>query len=116
MVDVILTEAVWFLLHPGGLLIVSSRRKVTLCLNVVCVRIQLSAAPWTVACQAPLSMEFSRQEYWSGLPFPIPGDLPDPGIERVFLASPALAGRFFTTSATWQARVFKCFGFQFLND
>ena len=38
-------------------------------------------APWTVACQAPLSMEFSRQEYWSGLPFPTPGDLPDPGIE-----------------------------------
>ena len=37
--------------------------------------------PWTVACQAPLSMEFSRQEYWSGLPFPSPGDLPNPGIE-----------------------------------
>ena len=43
--------------------------------------------PWTVACQAPLSMEFSRQEYWSGLPFPSPGDLPDPGIEP---GSPAL--------------------------
>ena len=43
--------------------------------------IQLFATPWTVACQAPLSMEFSRQEYWSGLPFPSPGDLPDPGIE-----------------------------------
>ena len=41
----------------------------------------LSAAPWTVAHQAPPSMEFSRQEYWSGLPFPSPGDLPDPGIE-----------------------------------
>ena len=39
------------------------------------------ATPWTVACQAPLSMRFSRQEYWSGLPFPSPGDLPDPGIE-----------------------------------
>ena len=39
------------------------------------------AAPWTVACQTPLSMEFSRQEYWSGLQFPSPGDLPDPGIE-----------------------------------
>ena len=39
------------------------------------------ATPWTVACQAPLSMGFSRQEYWSGLPFPSPGDLPDPGIE-----------------------------------
>ena len=45
------------------------------------------ATPWTVACQAPLSMEFSRQEYWSELPFPSPGDLPDPGIEP---GSPAL--------------------------
>ena len=59
--------------------------------------------PWTVAHQAPLSMEFSRQEHWSGLPFPPPGDLPDPGIEPMSLKSPALAGRFFTTSATWEA-------------
>ena len=44
-------------------------------------RVQLFVGSWTVACQAPLSMEFSRQEYWSGLPFPPPGDLPDPGIE-----------------------------------
>ena len=44
-------------------------------------RVQLFATPWTVACQAPLSMGFSRQEYWSGLPFPSPGDLPDPGIK-----------------------------------
>ena len=44
-------------------------------------RLQLFAIPWTVAYQAPPSMEFSRQEYWSGLPFPSPGDLPDPGIE-----------------------------------
>ena len=43
--------------------------------------VQLFATPWTVACQAPLSMEFSRQEYWSGLLFPSPGDLPDPGIK-----------------------------------
>ena len=50
--------------------------------------------PWTVAHQAPLSMEFSRQEYWSGLPCPPLGDLPDPGIE---LMSPALAGGFFIT-------------------
>ena len=53
-----------------------------------------SATPGTVARQAPLSMGFSRQEYWSGLPFPSPGDLSDPGIEP---ASPALAGGFFTT-------------------
>ena len=44
-------------------------------------RVRLFATPWTVAYQAPLSMEFSRQEYWSGLPFPSSGDLPDPGIE-----------------------------------
>ena len=53
-------------------------------------------SPWTIACQAPLSMKFSRQEYWSGLPFPIPGDIPNPGIEPMSLASPVLAGRFFT--------------------
>ena len=52
---------------------------------------------WTVAHQAPLFMEFHRQVDWSELPFPVPGHLPDPGIELVSLASPALAGRFFTT-------------------
>ena len=49
-------------------------------------RVRLFATPWTVACQAPLSLGFSRQEYWSGLPFPSPGDLPDPGIEPGSLA------------------------------
>ena len=53
--------------------------------------------PWTVACPAPLSMEFSRQEYRSGLPFPTLGDLPNPGIKSKSLVSFALAGRFFTT-------------------
>ena len=53
--------------------------------------------------QAPLSMGFSRQEYWSGLPGPLPGDLPDPGTEPMSLMSPALTGRFFTTSTTWGA-------------
>ena len=52
---------------------------------------------WVVAHQAPLLMSFPRQEYWSGLPFPPPGDLPDPGIQSAPPASPALAGRFFTT-------------------
>ena len=66
-------------------------------------RVRLCATPWTVAHQAPLSMGFSRQEYWSGLPCPPPGDLPDPGIEPRFLTSPALAGEFFTTNATWEA-------------
>ena len=63
----------------------------------------LSATPWTVAHQAPLLMRFPRQEYWSGLPCPPPGNLPDPGIKLASLMSPALAGRFFTTSATWEA-------------
>ena len=52
-------------------------------------------SPETVALQAPQSMGFPRQEYWSGLPFPTPGDLPDPGIEPVSLASPPLTGEFF---------------------
>ena len=60
---------------------------------------------WTLPCQAPLSMGFSRQEYWSGLPCPPPGDLPDPGTEPISLMSPALAGRFFTTSTTVEALV-----------
>ena len=58
----------------------------------------LFETPWTIARQAPLSMGFSRQEYWSGLPCPPPGDLPDPGIEPMSVASPALAGGFFTTA------------------
>ena len=61
------------------------------------------ATPWTVARQASLPMEFSRQEYWSGQPFPYPGALPDPGMEPRSLASPALADGFLTTSATREA-------------
>ena len=61
------------------------------------------ATPWTAAPQAPLCMGFSRQAYWNGLPFPSPWDLPRPGIEPASLTSPALAGGFFTTSATWEA-------------
>ena len=60
-----------------------------------------SAAPWTVAHQAPLSMGFSRQEYWSGLPCPAPADLPNPGIDPTSLKPPASAGRFFSSS--WEA-------------
>ena len=60
--------------------------------SVSCVR--LFVITWTVACQAPLSVEFSRQEYWSGLPVPLPGHLPDPGIENAPLT---LAGIFFAT-------------------
>ena len=64
--------------------------------------VQIHAAPWTAACQAPLSMEFPRQEYWSGLPFPPPGDLPDSGVEPMSLVSSVLAGGFFTISTTWE--------------
>ena len=63
--------------------------------------VRLFATPWTVARQAPLSMGFSRQEYWNRLPFPSPGDLPDTGIEPSTLKTPA--GRFFTTGTTWEA-------------
>ena len=59
------------------------------------------AMPWTIAKpspQVPLSIELDRQEYWSELPFPIPGDLPDPGIKIATVVSTALAGRFFTTA------------------
>ena len=56
--------------------------------------VQLFETPWTVAHQVPLSREFSREEYWSGLPFPTPGNLPYLGIELASLASPALAGGF----------------------
>ena len=65
--------------------------------------VRLFATLWTIACQAPPSMGFSRHEYWSGLPCPPPGDLPGPVIELTFLMSPALAGRFFTTSTTWES-------------
>ena len=63
----------------------------------------LFATPWTVARRTPLSMEFSRQEYWNGLPSPSPGDLPEPGIEPLSLESPALAGMFFTSWGTGEA-------------
>ena len=56
-----------------------------------------------IPCQVSLSMEFFRQEYWNKLPFPPPGDLPDPGIEPTSLSSPALAGRFFYHCTTWEA-------------
>ena len=75
----------------------------------MCVRlshVRLFATSWTVAHQAPLSVEFSRQEYWCVLSFPSPEDLPNPGTELaslVSLVSPALAGGFFTTGATWEA-------------
>ena len=70
--SLVVTAAITLLIGGGGLV-------AKLCLTL--------APPWTVDCQAPLSMGFSRQEYWSGLPYPSPGDLPNPGIEP---GSPAL--------------------------
>ena len=66
-------------------------------------RVPLFATPWTIAHQASLSIGFSRQECWSRLPCPPPGDLPDPGTEPTTPKSPALAGKLFTTSTTWEA-------------
>ena len=65
---------------------------------------RLFVTPWAIACQALLSTGFSRQERWSRLPCPSPGDLPNPGIKPVSLMSPTLASGFFTTSATWKAQ------------
>ena len=73
---------------------------------VVCAALlhsRLFAILWTGARQAPLSMGFSRQEYWSGWPHPSPGDLPDPGTDPLSLKSPALTSGFFTIGATWEA-------------
>ena len=67
-------------------------------------RVQLFGSPWTAARQAPLSLGFSRQEYWSGLPFPPPEDLPELGTEPMCLMSPTRAGRFFKLTpvcGTW---------------
>ena len=82
-------------------------------INVVCIlntlslflgKNQRNSYPWIVFHQAPLSMGFSKQEHWSGLPSPPPGDLPDPEIELRSLTPPALAGRFFTNRTTWEAK------------
>ena len=76
------------------------------CLSGACLhalllsRVQPSATPWTKTRQTPLSLGFSRQEYWSALPCPPPGDFPNSGIKSRSLKSPGLAGGFFTTSAT----------------
>ena len=76
-----------------------------------CVRAQTCltlCSPMDYTWPGSPSMEFSRQEYWSGLPVPSPGDLSNPGIEPASLVSPALAGRFFTTCATWEAPLSLC--------
>ena len=77
-----------------------------------CSHVRFFVIPWTVAHQAPLSMGFSRQEYWSGLPCPPPGAPPEPGIKPRSLMSPALASGFFTTNATWEAQGSVCLLFK----
>ena len=70
--------------------------------SYVCIlsHVWLFGTPWTIARQVPLSMGFPRQDYWSGLPFPTPGDLPNPRTEPISLVSPALAGEFLTTASS----------------
>ena len=84
----------------------SSHFRLCVCAQLLS-RVWLFVTPWTVACQASLSMGFSRQEYCSGFPFPSPLDLPDPGIKPESPVSPALAGWFFYHRATWEA-IFFC--------
>ena len=78
-------------------------------------RVLLFATPRTIVCQASLSIEFSRKEYWSGLPLPIPGDLPNPGIKPLLCLADSLAGRFLTLRATWEAHIFICLPRKALN-
>ena len=72
-----------------SILILALAKFLYICVLSCLSHVQLFVTLWTVVCQAPLSMGFSRQEYWSGLPCPPPGDLPDPGIEPMSLMSPA---------------------------
>ena len=85
------------------------------CAVLSCWVMSASVTPWTVDYQAPLFMEFPRQEYWNGLLFPTPGDLPDPGIETASLVSPALVGRFFTTVPPGKAVVEMITSHQFFS-
>ena len=83
---------------------------VCVCVHALCgklLQLCLFVTLWTIAHRAPLFMGFSREEHWSGLPCLPPGDLLNPGIEPAFLMSPALADRFFTTSTTWEAYIYK---------
>ena len=90
--------------HPSQSSAVEVNRKGSCVCVLSCFsRVRLCETPWTVH-QAPLSMGFSRQEYWSELPCPPPGHLPDPGIQPTSLISPVSAGEFFTPSATWEAQ------------
>ena len=89
-----------YLWNPGSpKALVRERERECVCV-CVCVCVFSHARLFVTHGQVPLSMDISRQEYWSGLPFPSPENLPDPRVKLISLASPALAGRFLTTSAT----------------
>ena len=90
-------------LSPVESLLCLGQRPVEFCTHARTQHIQFFATLWTAAHQAPLSMGFPRQEYWDGLLFPTPEDLPDAGIEPVSPVSPSLAGGFLTNCATWEA-------------
>ena len=75
--------------------------------DYVCCRVRLCETPWTVAHKAPLFMELSRQEYWSGLPVPTPGHLPTQGLNPCLLCLLHLESEFFTTNTNWEAPTFK---------
>ena len=89
----------WIPSHSTSLVLIMCLKYVNILLSHFSC-LWLSVTPWTIAFQGPLSMGFSRQEYWSGLPWLPPGDLPNPRIKPSSPISPALASRFFTTSAT----------------
>ena len=102
----------WYRGFPGGSAVKSLpavQEHACVLSHFSCVRLFVTL--WSIDSQAPLSMGFSRHEYWSGLSCPPPGDLPIPGIEPASLISPALAGGFFTTSATREAPAMHQSGF-----
>ena len=106
--SLLLPRSFWIPIQPAVKITVYVCMCVCVCVCVcVCESlslVQLFATPWMTVQKAPLSMGISRQEYWSGFPFPPPRNLPDLGIEPESLTPPALAARFFITSATWEAR------------
>ena len=95
-----------YTLHVHNSLVCKTQDSSGTCLScsvLLLSHVRLFETPWTVARQAPLSMGFPRQEYWSGLPFPSPGDLPNSGTEPTPPVSPAFAGGFLTVEATGEA-------------
>ena len=103
-----------FLLASPGLHSSGSYSPCGVCMPSCFSCVQLFETLWTVACQASLSMGFSRQERWNGLPCSSPGDLPNPRVTPGSSMSPALAGGFFTTSTTWEAlsQVGNCYDYK----